>query len=347
MPARVLTRRPSIGPPHKLEPKIRLFRKTAFLSSIVAGMEYDLRACRRAAKYKGKNVVWSIAMDKCLIEALVIQAKNGNKVDKCFNETAYTAACDAVNAHFNLSLNNQKVINRLKTIKKRYKIIKDILSQKGFTWNPHTKIIEYDNYDNWKRYVTTHPDARAFQGKPIEMLEELGIVCGNYQARSLWAGTMQNGNHLADLMNRDDDSASLPLPTSEEMSETDGTETESSTGHPSYSHMPDENQELPPAHGFRQLPLPKRPRSSETLPDALSIVASSIRQLADALDRSKNAIDASELLQAVMEIDGIEEGRQMHAFECLNADPVKARAFMAYNQRMRKIYLFRQFLWWK
>ncbi|KAH0969330.1 hypothetical protein GBA52_028785 [Prunus armeniaca] len=76
-------------------------------------------------------------------------------------------------------------------------------------------------------------------------------------------------------------------------------------------------------------------------------VASSIRRLADAMEQSKYSIDASELLQAVMEIDGLEEAKQMYAFEYLNADPVKARAFMAYNAQMRKLYLFRQFWWWK
>lgn len=114
---------------------------------------YDLHGQRRDMKHKGRNVVWSIAMDKCLIEALAIQAKNGNKIDKCFNENAYTAACIAVNSRFNLCLNNQKVVNRLKTIKKRYKIMRDMLSQDGFGWNPNTKMIECDHEDLWKRYI--------------------------------------------------------------------------------------------------------------------------------------------------------------------------------------------------
>ena len=91
-------------------------------------------------------------MDKCLIEALAAQARSGNKIDKCFNENAYMAACVAVNTCFNLNLNNQKVINRLKTIKKRYKVIKDILSQNGFWWNPNTEMIECDSDEIWKNY---------------------------------------------------------------------------------------------------------------------------------------------------------------------------------------------------
>lgn len=114
---------------------------------------YDLQTQRSDMKNKGRNVVWSIAMDKCLIEALAAQAKSGNKIDKCFNENAYTAACVAVNTHFNLNLNNQKVINRLKTIKKRYKVIEDMLSQDGFWWNSNTNMIECDSDELWKKYI--------------------------------------------------------------------------------------------------------------------------------------------------------------------------------------------------
>uniref|UniRef100_A0A2P2QQ67 Myb/SANT-like domain-containing protein n=1 Tax=Rhizophora mucronata TaxID=61149 RepID=A0A2P2QQ67_RHIMU len=299
---------------------------------------YDLPAQRREIKHKGRNVVWSIAMDKCLIEALAIQARNGNKIDKCFNENAYTAACIAVNSRFNLNLNNQKVVNRLKTIKKRYKVIKDMLSHDGFRWNPNTKMIMCDDENLWKRYIAAHPDARGIRGKQIEMYDELKIVCGNYQAPSRWA-KMKDGNHLT--RNFEEDSASFLSPSSEDASETDGTE--SYTGSP--EDMQDGSQDPPLIQPLRQLP--KRARGSDALQDAMLALASSVRRLADAMEQSKNSINASELLQAVMEIDGLEEAKQMYAFEYLNADPIKARAFLTYNARMRKIYLFRQFWWWK
>ncbi|XP_024018082.1 L10-interacting MYB domain-containing protein [Morus notabilis] len=305
---------------------------------------YDLPGQRRDIKHKGRNVVWSIAMDKCLIEALSIQAKNGNKIDKCFNENAYTAACIAVNSRFNLNLNNQKVVNRLKTIKKRYRIMKDMLCQDGFRWNPNTKMIECEHDELWKRYIAAHPDARQFRGKQIEMYDELKIVCGNYQAPSRWA-KLKDGSFQTEMKNCEDDSASFASPSSEDQSETDGTESYTGTEPPEYGQMPDGSQEPPLIHPLRQLP--KRPRSSEALQDAMLAVASSIRRLADAMERSKCSFDPSELLQAVMEIDGLEESKQMYAFEYLNADPIKARAFLTYNAQMRKTYLFRQFWWWK
>lgn len=184
-----------------------------------------------------------------------------------------------------------------------------------------------------------HPDARGIRGKQIDMYDELKIVCGNYQAPGRWAKTRDGGHPTR---NFEEDSASFLSPSSEDVSETDGTE--SFSGQPEYS-IPVGVQDPPLIQPFKELP--KRARASESLQDAMLAVASSVRRLADAMEHSKITIDPSELLQAVMEIDGLDEAKQMYAFEYLNADPVKARAFMTYNARMRKIYLFRQFWWWK
>ncbi|XP_075073824.1 uncharacterized protein LOC107824901 [Nicotiana tabacum] len=308
----------------------------------------DVDSGRKKMKHRGKNVVWSPAMDKCLIEALAIQARNGNKVDKCFNENAYNAACVAVNTHFSLSLNNQKVINRLKTIKKRYNIISNILSQEGFSWNPNTDTIDCEDDDLWKKYVAAHPDARAFRGKQIAMYEEMKIVCGNYQAPTRWSrmSANVNGNPVIECK-YEQESGSYLSASSEHMNDSDGTETQSSAKEPVYTEMAanNEDEDEPEAQTERQAA--ERTRSSETLQDAMLAIASSIRHLADTIEQSKYTIDTPALLQAVMEIEGLEEAKQMYAFESLNEDPVKARAFMAYNRRLRRIYLYRLFGWWR
>jgi hypothetical protein len=119
--------------------------------------QYGIPVERKEMKHKGRNVIWSVGMDKCLIEALAVQAKNGNKVDKCFNDKAYTAACVAVNTRFNLNLTSQKAINRLKTIKKRYRVMRDILSRDGFWWNSSTKMIDCESDELWRRYIAVSP----------------------------------------------------------------------------------------------------------------------------------------------------------------------------------------------
>ncbi|KAK6804781.1 hypothetical protein RDI58_002565 [Solanum bulbocastanum] len=310
--------------------------------------QHDLDSGARKTKHKGKNVVWSPAMDKCLIEALSIQARNGNKVDKCFNENAYNAACVAVNSHFSLSLNNQKVVNRLKTIKKRYNTVRNILSQEGFSWNPSTNTIDCEDDDLWKRYVAAHPDARTFRGKQIAMYEEMKIVCGNYQAHSRWARMpgKVNGNPVIECK-YEQESASYLSASSEHMNDSDGTETESSAKEPVYTEMLANNEDEDEPEAQPEGQDAKRTRSSETLQDAMLAIASSIRHLADTIEQSKYIIDTPALLQAVMEIEGLEESKQMYAFEFLNEEPTKARAFMTYNRRLRRIYLFRLFGWWR
>ncbi|KAG5626373.1 hypothetical protein H5410_011591 [Solanum commersonii] len=310
--------------------------------------QHDLDSGARKTKHKGKNVVWSPVMDKCLIEALSIQARNGNKVDKCFNENAYNAACVAVNSHFSLSLNNQKVVNRLKTIKKRYNTIRNILSQEGFSWNPNTNTIDCEDDDLWKRYVAAHPDARTFRGKQIAMYEEMKIVCGNYQTHSRWARMpgKVNGNPVIECK-YEQESASYLSASSEHMNDSDGTETQSSAKEPVYTEMLANNEDEDEPEAQPEGQAAKRTRSSETLQDAMLAIASSIRHLADTIEQSKYTIDTPALLQAVMEIEGLEESKQMYAFEFLNEDPTKARAFMAYNRRLRRIYLFRLFGWWR
>ncbi|CAN7123876.1 unnamed protein product [Brassica rapa subsp. narinosa] len=304
-----------------------------------SGMDqYGLPIQRREMKHKGRNVVWSVGMDKCLIEALAFQAQNGNKVDKCFNENAYSAACLAVNTRFNLNLNSQKVINRLKTIKKRYRVMKDILSRDGFWWNATTKMIDCESDELWKRYIAVHPDAKAFKGKQIEMYEELRIVCGDHhQAPGRYAKVKAESNHhLNDFKHFEEGSVSFPLPSSEDNnSDTDGTESYAGGGGGDDEYLHEEPQDLPPRNPLKQ-PL-KRPRNSDPFQEAMLAVASSIRRLADAVEGSKSLINTEELLEAVMEIDGLEEAKQMYAFEYLNGDPVKARAFMAYNKLLEKV----------
>ncbi|KAG5564519.1 hypothetical protein RHGRI_000638 [Rhododendron griersonianum] len=101
---------------------------------------------------KKKNTMWTQEIDKCLIEALVLQCNEGNKIDKGFKEVAYTAAANILNATFNLRLNKDNVINWMKTIKRDYRVIETMLGQSGFAFNHTTKKVEC-NDTVWETYV--------------------------------------------------------------------------------------------------------------------------------------------------------------------------------------------------
>lgn len=180
------------------------------------------------------------------------------------------------------------------------------------------------------------------------MYEEMKIVCGNYQAHRRWARIpgKVNGNPVIECK-YEQESASYLSASSEHMNDSDGTETQSSAKEPVYTEMLANNEDEDEPEAQPEGQAAKRNRSSETLQDAMLAIASSIQHLADTIEQSKYTIDTSALLQAVMEIEGLEESKQMYAFEFLNEDLTKARAFMAYNRRLRRIYLFRLFGWWR
>lgn len=101
---------------------------------------------------KGKYVVWTVEMDRCLTEKLIEQVKLGNKVEKSFTPVAYKAAVKALNAKFGLDLKKANIRNRLKTLKKMYGHVKEILSHKGFMWDKTRKMV-VANDAVWNEYI--------------------------------------------------------------------------------------------------------------------------------------------------------------------------------------------------
>ncbi|KAL7208437.1 hypothetical protein ACSBR1_030228 [Camellia fascicularis] len=72
------------------------------------------------------------------------------------------------------------------------------------------------------------------------------------------------------------------------------------------------------------------------------VVATNMARLADAYEKSKACIDYLELYKAVMDVEELDINSRMTAFEYLNGDPIKARAFLIYPQDMRYLFLIRQ-----
>lgn len=99
--------------------------------------------------------MWTSEMDRCLTKILVEQAKNGNKVDTTFKPAAYTAALEALNETFGLDLTKEHIRNRLKTWKKQYGVLKELLAQNGFKWDEARKMVVADN-SVWNDYIKVH-----------------------------------------------------------------------------------------------------------------------------------------------------------------------------------------------
>ncbi|CAL5415576.1 unnamed protein product [Camellia sinensis] len=255
-------------------------------------------------KKRGKNIVWSKEMDKCLILELMHQANEGYKVDKGFKDQAYI----------------------------------EMLSKSGFSWNPMTKMVECSDQAN--------PNAKGLQGKRIEMLDELSIVCGNDQATGEWACSAKdvNANYSKKTNDSEDEYSHLFYPidnmVANGVGDIEGNEFAIQQGNTSSQK---------PTLGKRNhrssktvTEQSKKSKGAELVAETMVAVATNMARLADAYEKSKHCIDYLELYKAVMDVEELDINSRMTAFEYLNGDPIKATTFMIYPQDMRYLFLIQQ-----
>ncbi|KAI3461172.1 hypothetical protein Pfo_017835 [Paulownia fortunei] len=136
--------------------------------------------CWSTVRDEVKNMRWTREMDHCLSKVLVEQVKlgNKNKLDNKLKTAAYDSAVSALNERFHLDFTKDHVKNRIKTWKKLYGNVKELLEQKGFKWDKSQKMIIADD-SIWHAYVKVNPDARVLHGRVIWNYDDLSIIIGN------------------------------------------------------------------------------------------------------------------------------------------------------------------------
>jgi len=102
------------------------------------------------ANDRGKYVSWTNEMDRCLTQLLVEQVMLGNKLEKNFKPVAYTAALSVLNDKLGLDLTKER--NRMKTWKKQYGLVVELLSHSGFEWDERYKMGAANDSD-WNEYI--------------------------------------------------------------------------------------------------------------------------------------------------------------------------------------------------
>ncbi|KAI5334042.1 hypothetical protein L3X38_024175 [Prunus dulcis] len=75
--------------------------------------------------------------------------------------SCYNTAANILAAQFNLQMSADNIRNRVKSWKKFYGVVSDILSQSGFSWDSTKKMISVDEDHVWEEYVKSHDDARG------------------------------------------------------------------------------------------------------------------------------------------------------------------------------------------
>lgn len=127
---------------------------------------YETRGFNNAAKEKNKYLSWTIEMDRCLAKILVEQVKKGYKIDNTLKPEAYTAAVAAINEELGQDLTKEHVKNRLKTWKKQFGALNELLAQKGFEWDEEEKMVVATN-SVWNDYIKVNIMTFFFVGDNI------------------------------------------------------------------------------------------------------------------------------------------------------------------------------------
>lgn len=107
------------------------------------------------AEEKVKYVIWTNEMDRCLSTVLVEHAKKWGKSDNIIKPATYAEAVAVLSEKFGLDLTKGHIKNRLKTWRKQYGLLKEILAQKGFKWDRVRKMVVADDAV-WSDYVKVH-----------------------------------------------------------------------------------------------------------------------------------------------------------------------------------------------
>ena len=99
------------------------------------------------------NIRWSEEMDVVLIDALLEQQVNGNRIDGTFTTTAYNNVLKICQDELKNPFDKDHLKNRLKTLKTKFNTCHDLFKGlSGFAWSPITKMFEAEP-EVWKTLI--------------------------------------------------------------------------------------------------------------------------------------------------------------------------------------------------
>ncbi|XP_043721464.1 uncharacterized protein At2g29880-like [Telopea speciosissima] len=284
-----------------------------------------VQICNGSLKEKGKNMMWTIEMDHCLTKTLVDLVRQSKRKDKVLNNAVYAASAATLNENFGLDLMGDHVRNRLKTWKKRYGVLKELLSQSGFEWDETQKMV-VANDSVWNDYVKEHPDARAIRGKIIENYDELCIIFSNDQA---------SGSHSRNGVDSEEhvEAADQFMSVYNDINPGDvGDGMEESS---------QQTGSQPASSSRSKRPL-KRKRANNMMLETMSAMAANIGRIADALGQNSKTVNLDELFDVVQKIPGFDDDLIIEACEYLSVNEKKAMMFLKLDDRLRRIWLLKR-----
>ncbi|KAK0583663.1 hypothetical protein LWI29_001157 [Acer saccharum] len=160
------------------------------------------------------TVKWSEQMDIVLIDALLEQQVNGNRVDGTFTTTAYNNVLKVCREELNYPFDKEHLKNRMKTLKTNFNTCHDLFKGlSGFAWNPNNKLFEAEP-EVWNSLIEAKPNAKKWRHTPVYHYDKLSELFAKDRANGEGAVTTKekvqlweregSPNHVVDVEHLDE-----------------------------------------------------------------------------------------------------------------------------------------------
>lgn len=174
------------------------FNVWKFTSSAVPSLNCGQMGGRTRNGNDRLRTVWTPEMDRYFIDLMLEQVNKGNRIDDhLFTKRAWKQMTALFNSKFKFQYEKDVLKNRHKTLRNLYKVIKNLLCQKGFSWDGQRQMVTADNnvwdeyvkvllyystvilclfLESYSLYLQVHPDARSYRIKTIPYYNDLCLI---------------------------------------------------------------------------------------------------------------------------------------------------------------------------
>ncbi|XP_022865259.1 uncharacterized protein LOC111385119 [Olea europaea var. sylvestris] len=169
---------------------------------------------------RNRQIRWSDAMDGCMITALLHEVLSSHKrSDNGFSSYHLSKAIKSVHNGCRVMVFDKNVRARLKTLKKEYVEVRQLLSMSGFGLDPHTGRVT-TNVLAWEELLKSKPEFEKWRTKFCSRYDDLEAIFGNDYAtgdraitdNDILSPDHDENVHEVDSQNEDTDPSPIRAP---------------------------------------------------------------------------------------------------------------------------------------
>ncbi|CAL5433397.1 unnamed protein product [Camellia sinensis] len=172
---------------------------TRSIAARLANLSNSRQDCRKMG-IRGRSgsdrlrTIWTPEMDRYFIDLMLEHVTKRNRIDDhLFSKRAWKHMTSLFNAKLKFQYEKDVLKNRHKTLRNLYKAIKNLLDQKGFSWDETRQMVTADN-KVWDDYIKVHPESRSYRIKTIPYYNELCVIYRNATVEGKASLSSENAN---------------------------------------------------------------------------------------------------------------------------------------------------------